>query len=175
MNPITPKYFDFGNGYTRFGRFSSFPTYKNGSFVSDPVFQLHKRNVAGQFVVLQQLRISSAELDKLIATKDTLKAENLILFELPEVHPKNLSMQEELNYCHGIQEISNQKNRKLFVTYKQYNIKDRESIYVQIRLFCKKDNETEFKQASYVNYKLEEFKDLIKALDIVMNDKCKVQ
>ena len=94
MNPITPKYFDFGNGYTRFGRFSSFPTYRNGSFVTDPVFQLHKRNVAGQFVVLQQLRICSAELDKLIATKDTLKAENLILFELPEVHPKNLSMQE---------------------------------------------------------------------------------
>ena len=38
MNPITPKYFDFGNGYTRFGRFSSFPTYKNGSFVTDPSF-----------------------------------------------------------------------------------------------------------------------------------------
>ena len=175
MNPITPKYFDFGSGYTRFGRFSSFPTYRNGSFLTDPVFQLHKRNDAGQFVISQQLRISSAELDKFIATKDTLKAENLILFELPEVHPKNLSMQEELNYCHGIEEISNQKNRKLFVTYKQYNIKDRESIYVQIRLFCKKDNETEFKQASYVNYKLEEFKDLINALDIVMNDKCKVQ
>ena len=139
------------------------------------VFQLHKRNDAGQFVIFQQLRISSDELDKLIATKDTLKAEHLTLFDLPEVHPKNLSMQEELNFCHGIEEISNQKNRKLYVTYKQYNIKDRASIYVQIRLFCKKDNETEFKQASYVNYKLEEFKDLIKALDIVMNDKCKVQ
>ena len=119
MNPITPKYFDFGNGYTRFGRFSSFPTYKNVSFVSDPVFQLHKRNVAGQFVVLQQLRISNAELDKLIATKDTLKAENLILFELPEVHPKNFSMQEELNYCHEIEEKSDQKNRNLYMTYKQ--------------------------------------------------------
>ena len=85
MNPITPKYFDFGNGYTRFGRFSSFPTYKNGSFVSEPVFQLHKRNVAGQFVILQQLRISSDELNKLIATKDTLKAENLTLFDPKEL------------------------------------------------------------------------------------------
>ena len=122
MNPITPKYFDFGNGYTSSGRFSCFPIYKNGSFVTDPNFQLHKRNVAGQFVVLQQLRISIDELGKVIAIKDTLEAENLILFELPEVHPKNLSMQEELNYCHGIKEISNRKNRKLVVTYKQYNM-----------------------------------------------------
>ena len=69
-------------------------------------------------------------------------------------------MEEVLQQCHKSREISIGKNRRLYVTFIQYVQHTPASVYVQIRLFCRKES-NEFKQVTYVSYKMKEFKELI--------------
>ena len=52
-------------------------------------------------------------------------------------------------------------NRKICVTLLRYNVDKLESSYAQVRLFARKKENEKFQQVVNVNYKLEEFIDLL--------------
>ena len=58
---------------------------------------------------------------------------------------KNIGMEHMMEQCH--KEISIGRNQRLYVTFIQYIKDNRASTYVQIRLFCRKEN-NEFKQVT---------------------------
>ena len=63
--------------------------------------------------------------------------------------------------------------RRVFVTIKKYNLN--KPPYIQIRLFTEKENEA-MKQVAYVNYTLNEFKELSQILkDFMFVDNCKTE
>ena len=84
-------------------------------------------------------------------------------------------MEDVLQQCHKAREISNGKNRRLYVTFIQYVQDNPASVYVQIRLFYLKES-NEFKQVTYVSYKMKEFKELIENLqDFSKIEQCTFQ
>ena len=65
------------------------------------------------------------------------------------------------------------KKRRVCVTIKKYSVN--KPPYIQIRLFTAKENEV-LKQVAYVNYTLNEFKELAHVLgDFMFVDNCNVQ
>ena len=84
-------------------------------------------------------------------------------------------MEDVLQQCHKAREISIRKNRRLYVTFIQYVQDNPASVCVQIRLFFRKEN-NEFKQVTYVSYKMEDFKELIENLKDFSNiEQCTFQ
>ena len=83
-----------------------------------------------------------------------------MLSEHPAQFDKKSCMEDVLQRCQKVREISIGLNRQKYVTFIQYVRENPASIYVPIRLFCFKVN-NEFKQVTYVRYTLEEVKELI--------------
>ena len=68
--------------------------------------------------------------------------------------------QEPANF-HAVYEVATYKKRRVCVTIKKYSVN--KPPYIQIRLFTGKENEV-LKQVAYVNYTLNEFKELAQVL-----------
>ena len=66
-------------------------------------------------------------------------------------------MDQELDICNRVYEIATHNMRRVCVTIKKNNVS--KPPYIQIRLFTAKENE-DLKQVAYVNYTLNEFKEL---------------
>ena len=66
-------------------------------------------------------------------------------------------MDQELANCNKVYDIATHNRRQVCVTIKKYNVN--KTPYIQIRLFTAKENEA-MKQVAYVNYTLNEFKEL---------------
>ena len=74
-------------------------------------------------------------------------------------------MEQELANCHTVYDVATYKKRRVCVTIKKYSV-NRPS-YNQIELFTAKENEV-LKQVAYVNYTLNEFKELAQVLRVFM-------
>ena len=99
----------------------------------------------------------------------------LELSEHPTQFDKKPCMEDVLQRCHKFREVSIGRNRRTYVTFIQYVQENPVPIYVQIRLFCRKEN-NEFKQVTYVSYTLDEFKELIQNLNDFSNiEQCTFQ
>ena len=70
---------------------------------------------------------------------------------------KDSTMEQELAKCHAVYDVATYKKRRVCVTIKKYSLN--KPLYIQIRLFTAKENEV-LKQVAYVNYALDEFKEL---------------
>ena len=82
-------------------------------------------------------------------------------------------MDQELDICNRVYEIATYNMRRVCVTIKKYGVS--KPPYIQIRLFTAKENEA-MKQVAYVNYTLNEFKELSQILgDFMFVDNCKPQ
>ena len=82
-------------------------------------------------------------------------------------------MDQELDICKRVYEIATYNMRRVCVTIKNYNVS--KPPYIQIRLFTAKENE-DLKQVAYVNYPLNELKELSPILgDFMFVDNCKPQ
>ena len=82
-------------------------------------------------------------------------------------------MEQELANCHAVYDVAIYKKRRVCVTIKKYNVN--KSPYIQIRLFTAKQNEV-LKQVAYVNYTLNEFKELAQVLgDFMFVENCNDQ
>ena len=82
-------------------------------------------------------------------------------------------MDQELDICNRVYEIATYYMRRVCVKIKKNNVN--KPPYIQIRLFTAKENE-DLKQVAYVNYTLNEFKELSKNLrDFMFADNCKTQ
>ena len=82
-------------------------------------------------------------------------------------------MDQELDICNRVYEIAIYKTRRVCVTIKKYSVS--KPPYIHIRLFTAKENEA-MKQAAYVDYTLNEFKELSQNLgDFMFVGICKLQ
>ena len=70
-------------------------------------------------------------------------------------------MEQKLANCHAVYDVATYKKRRVCVTIKKYIVN--KPPYIQIRLFTAKKNEV-LKQVAYVNYTLNEFKELAEVL-----------
>ena len=82
-------------------------------------------------------------------------------------------MDQELDICNSVYEIATYNMRRVCVTIKKHNVTKPSNI--QIRLFTAKENE-DLKQVAYVNYTLNDIKELSQTLgDFMFIDNCKPQ
>ena len=134
--------------------------FKNGQNYSDPTFQVFKKDNSGTFEKYQHLRIGDYEFKKFCFIKNNILNGELELSQHATQFDKNPCMENVLQRCHKVRKVSIGRNRRIYLTSNQYFQENLASIYVQIRLFCRKEN-NEFKQVTYVSYTLDEFKELI--------------
>ena len=142
----------------------------------EPCIQLLKINDLGQFEKSQQVYLSEKEGEAISAIRNTIihDAENLGLVPIYEAKSgRESTMNQELDICNRLYETATYNMRRVCVTIKKYNVS--KPPYIQIRLFTAKENE-DLKQVAYVNYTLNEFKELSQILgDFMFIDNCKSQ
>ena len=134
-----------------------------------------KINELGQFEKSQQVYHSEKEGEALSKIRNSVihDAENLGLVPINEAKSgKEPTMDQELEICNRVYEIATYTMRSVGVTIKKYSVN--KPPYIQIR-FTAKENEA-MKQVAYVNYILNEFKELSQILgDFMFVDNCKPQ
>ena len=167
---------EFSKNQTRIGRFAwSQKSYK-GKVYFEPCFQLFKKNELGQLEKRQQVYLGEKEGEAISAIRNTVihDAENLGLVPILELtSDKKSTKDQELANCKKVYDIATYDRRQVCVTIKRYNIN--KPPYIQIRLFTAKENEA-MKQVAYVNYTLNEFKELSQILgDFMFVENCNVQ
>ena len=172
----SPNYIEFSKNQTRIGRFAwSQKSYKGKTYF-EPWFQLFKKNELGQLEKRQQVYLGEKEGEAISAIRNTVihDAENLGLVPILELtSDKESTMDQELANCSKVYDIATYNRRQVCVTIKKYNIN--KPAYIQIRLFTAKENEA-MKQVAYVNYTLNEFKELTQILgDFMFVENCNVQ
>ena len=142
----------------------------------EPCFQLLKINDLRQFEKSRQVHISEEEGEAISAIRNTVihDAEKLGLIPTNEAKSdKESTMDQQLDICNRVYEIATYNMRRECVTIKKYSAN--KPPYIQIRLFIAKENEA-MKQVSYVNYTLNEFKELSQILgDFLFVGNCKPQ
>ena len=172
----SPNYIEFSKNQTKIGRFVWFQKSYKGKFYFEPCFQLLNINDLGQFEKSQQVYLSEKEGEAISAIRNTVihNAENLGLVPIYEAKPgEESTMDQKLEICNRVYEIATYNMRRVCVTIKKYNIN--KPPYIQIRLFTAKENEA-MKQVAYVNYTLNEFKELSQTLGyFLFVDNCKPQ
>ena len=126
----------------------------------EPCFQLLKINDLGQFEKSQQVCLSKKEGEATSAIRNTVihHAENLGLVPIYEAKSgRESTMDQDLDICNRVYEIATCNMRRVCVPIKKYNVS--KPRYIQIRLFTAKEIE-DLKQVAYVNYTLNESKEL---------------
>ena len=127
----------------------------------------------GQFEKSQQVYLSEKEEEAISAIRITVShdAENLGLLSIYEAKSCKVStMDQEPDICNRVYERATYNMRRVCVTIKKYNVN--KPTYIQIRLFTAEENE-DLKQVAYVNYTLNDFKELSQVLrDYMFVDNC---
>ena len=148
----------------------------NGKIYFEPCFQLLKKKESAQIEKTQQVYLGEKEGERLSAIRNTVihDAENLgLVLVLEPYSDKDSTMEQELAICHTVYDVATYKKITVCVTIKKYSRNKPPSI--QIRLFTAKENEV-LKQIAYVNYTLNEFKELAQVLgDFMFVENCNVQ
>ena len=173
---ILPNYIEFAKNQKRIGRFSWSQKPYNGKIYVEPCFQLLKKNESGQIEQTQQVYLGENEGERISAIRNTVihDAENLGLVPVLEPYSdKDSTMEQEFANCHAVYDVATYKKRRVCDTVKKYSVN--KPLYIQIRLFTAKENEV-LKQVAYVNYTLNEFKELAQVLgDFMFVENCNVQ
>ena len=137
-----------------------------------------KKNESGQIEKTQPVYLGEKEGERISAIRKKGKeyhaAENLGL--VPVLKPysdKDSTMEQELANCHAVYDIATNKKRRGCATIKKYSVN--KPAYIQIRLFTAKEIKV-LKQVAYLNYSLNEFKELAQVLgDFMFVENCNVQ
>ena len=156
----SPNYIEISKNQKRIGRFVWFQKSYKRKIILEPCFQLLKINDLGQFEKSQQVYLSEKEGEAISTFRNSLihDAENLGLVPIYKAKSgKESTMDQELDICNRVYEIATYNMRRVFVIIKKYHVN--KLPYIQIRLFTAKENEA-MKQVAYVNYTLNEFKEL---------------
>ena len=149
----------------KIGRFSWSQKPSNGKICFEPCFQLLKKNESGQIKKkTQQVYFGEKEGERISAIRNTVIHDAEILGLVPVLEPysdKDSTMEQELANCHAVYDVATYKKRRMCVTIKKYSVN--KPTYIQIRIFTANENEV-LKQVAYVNYNLNEFKELYQVL-----------
>ena len=151
-----------------------YPT--RGKFILNPAFNNSRKNELGQLEKRQQVYLGEKEGEATSAIRNTVihDAENLGLVPILELTSyKESTMDQELSNCKKLYDVATYNRSQVCVTIKKYNVNKHP--YIQIRLFTAKENEA-MKQVAYVNYTMNEFKELSQILgDLMFVENCNVQ
>ena len=74
-------------------------------------------------------------------------------------------MEEQLKFAHKVIDVVDRPNPKNFVTLLRYKVDNPKTSYAQVRLFGRKKEEEKFQQIVYVNYRLDEFVNLLDVMN----------
>ena len=123
---------------------------------------MFKRDENNHIRVAQNLTKGEADFNQflrlrhqlVVAVRDYSREENL-----PPVEVKLLAkdMEEQLKLTPNVVEVADRPHRQICVTMLRYNVEKSETLYVQVRLFGRKQDEEKFNKIVYVNYKIDEF------------------
>ena len=134
------------------------------------------KNESGQIEKPQQVYLDKKEGEKISAIQNTVihDAENLGLVPVLEPYSdKDSTMEQELANFHAVYDIATYKKMRVCVTIKKYSVN--KPPFIPIRLFTAKENEV-LKQVAYVNYTLNEIKELAQVLgNFMFVENCNVQ
>ena len=170
-----PFYIEFGCNPKRFGRFTVSQIFQNGQKYSKSTSQVFKKENSGTYEKYKELRIGDYKFKKFCALKNNILNGELELSEHLAQFDENPCMEDVLQLCHKVREVSIGRNRRIYVTFIQYVQENPASVCVQIRLFCCKEN-NEFKHVNYISYTLDELKELIQNLNDFSNiEQCTFQ
>ena len=106
-----PFYIHFGCNPKRFGRFTVSQIFKIGQIYSEPTVLVFKKDNSGTFKKYQQLRIGDYEFKKFCFLKNNILNGELELSELPAQFDNNPYMEDVLQQCHKVKEVSLGRNR----------------------------------------------------------------
>ena len=163
-------YVDFGKSQDRFGRFS---WSKNDSNYLDNKLKVFKReDKNAEFRLRQNLSMGEADFKQFIRQRDQLvvAAYNFLREEnLSPVLQSTLckDLEEQLKLVHKVIDVVDRSNRRICVTLLRYKVGNPETSYAQVRLFGRRKEEEKFQQIVYINYKLEEFVNLLDVINSV--------
>ena len=175
LRDFFPNQFEFAKNQKWNGRFSwSQKPYNGKTF-----FELasnYQKNDSGQIEKSQQVYFGEKEAERIPAIRNIVNhdAENLGLVPVLEPYSeKDSTMEQELANWHAVYDVATYKKWRVRVTIKKYGVN--KPPYLQIRLFTAKENEV-LKQIAYINYTLNEFKELAQVLgDFMFVESCNVQ
>ena len=162
-------YVDFGNSQDRIGRFSWSKNDSNYLDIKLKVFKREDKNA--EFRLRTNLSMGEADFNQFIRQRNQLvvAAENVLKEQnFSPVLQSTLSkdMEEQLKLVHKVIDVVDRPNRKICVTLLRYKV-DNPDTYAQVRLFGRKNEEENFQQIVYVNYRLDEFIYLLDVMNSV--------
>ena len=76
-------------------------------------------------------------------------------------------MEEQLKLVQKMIDFVDRPNRRIYVTLLRYKVDKPQTSYAPVRLFGRKKEEEKFQQILYVNYKLDDFVDLLDVINSV--------
>ena len=153
-------YVDIGKCQDRFRRISWSKNDSNYLEIKLKVFKRENKNA--EFRLRQNFSMGEADFNQLIRQRNQLvvAADNFLREQnLPPVLQSTLSkdMEEQLKLVHKAIDVVDRPNRRICVTLLRYKADTPETSYAQVRLFGRKEEEENFQQIVYVNYRLDEF------------------
>ena len=158
------NYVDFGKSQDRFGRFSWSKNDSNYLDIKLKVFKREDKNA--EFRLRQNLSMGEADFNQFIRQRSQLvvAADHFLREQnLSPVLQSTLSkdMKDQLKLIHEVIDVVDRPKRKICVTLLRYKVDKPDTSYAQVRLFGRKTEEEKFQQILYVNYKLDEFINLL--------------
>ena len=123
---------------------------------------VQERRQNAEIRLRQNLTMGEADFNHFVRQRNklVLAADNFLREQnLQPVLRSTLSKdkEEQLKLVHKKIDVVVCPNRTICVTLLQYKVENPETTYAQVRLFGRKEEEENFQQTVYVNYKLEEF------------------
>ena len=176
-------YVDFGDYWTRYGRISWSQIEKDGTNTKYLQIQVKviKKDQHGEFRVHQKLNMGELDFKAFLTLRNQLynaathfaKEQDLkpITDSLLDENEGWKEMETRLKMVHKVFKVVDLEQRKICVTMLRYKLKQLDTSYIQIRLFWRKQGEEKFQQIVYVNYKVDEF---IELLDIMHSVRDKI-
>ena len=169
LNKLTcTDYVDFGKSQDRFGRFSWTKNDSNYLDVNLKVFKREDKNA--EFRLRRNLSMGEADFNQFIRQRNqvVVAADNFLREQnLSPVLQSTLckDMELQLKLVQKVIDVVDRPNRKICVTLLRYKADNPETSYAQVRLFGWKKEEEKFQQIVYVNYRLDEFINLLDVMN----------
>ena len=165
---------DFSKCQDRFGQFF---WSNNDSNYLDVKLKVFKKDDNKDFRLVENLAMGGADFNQFIRLRNQLvnAAENFATEEnlTPVLIPTmSKDTDEHFKPDHKVIDVVDRANRKICVTLLRYKMDKPESSYAQVRLFARKKEDEKFQQVVSVNFKFEEFINLLEII-ISVYDKVK--
>ena len=159
-------YVDFGKCQDRFGQFSGS---KNDSKLDIKLKVFKRVEGNAEFWLRQNFSMGQADFNQFFRQRNQLvvAADNFLTeqnFSPVLFFPLSKDMEEQLKLVHKVIDVVDGPSRRFFVTLLRYKMDNLQTSYAQVRLFGRKNEQENFQQIVYVNYKLDGY---VYLLDVI--------